>query len=33
MHVKGNRRAFLHVHNLKTFLDELYWVRMYQDET
>ena len=32
MHVERNRRAFLHVHNFKTFADELYLVRMYEDK-
>ena len=29
MHVEGNCRAFLHVHNFKTFVDELYCVSIY----
>ena len=33
MHVEGNRRAFCHVHDFKTFVDELYSVRMYEDQT
>ena len=33
MHVEGNRRTFLHVHNSKTFADELYWVRIYEHQT
>ena len=33
MYVAGNRRAFLHVHNFKAFVDELYRVRMYEDQT
>ena len=33
MYVEGNRRAFLSVHNFKTSVDELYFVRMYVDQT
>ena len=33
MHVEGNRGAFLHVHNFKIFVDEPYWVRMYEHQT
>ena len=33
MHVQRNRRAFLHVRNFKNFVDELYLVRMYEDQT
>ena len=33
MHIEGKRRAFRHVHNFKTFADELYLVRMYEDQT
>ena len=32
MHVEGNRRAFIHDHNFKTFFDRLSWVRMYEDQ-
>ena len=32
MHVEGFRRAFLLVHNFKTFVDELYRVIMYEDQ-
>ena len=33
MHVEGNRRAFRHVHIFKIVVDELYSVRMYEDQT
>ena len=31
LHVEWNRRTFLHVHNFKIFVDELYSVIMYED--
>ena len=33
MHTEGNRLTFLHVYNFKTFVNELYFVRMYEDQT
>ena len=33
MHVEGNRRAFLHAQYFNIFVDELYFVRMYEDQT
>ena len=33
MHVEGNRCAFLPVINFKIFVNELYWVRMYEGQT
>ena len=32
MYVEENRRAFLHVRNFKIFVDELYWVRLYENQ-